>query len=74
MEPAADVRAVNRPPRHHWERTSASQPIEAEAGRVTTLELFFDLVLVLTITHRFVPTARRPNAREAPAMTLVIWG
>jgi hypothetical protein len=37
MEPAADVRAVNRPPRHHWGRTSASQPIEAEAGRVTTL-------------------------------------
>jgi low temperature requirement protein LtrA len=49
---------------------------QAEAGRVTTLELFFDLVFVFTITQLTTVLVEEPNGRglvQVAIMLGVIW-
>ena len=49
---------------------------QAEAGRVTTLELFFDLVFVFTITQLTTVLVHAPNGRglaQVAIMLGVIW-
>jgi low temperature requirement protein LtrA len=55
---------------------SATRTIEAEADRVTTLELFFDLVFVFTITQLTTVLVHEPNGHGVLQVVLmlgVIW-
>jgi low temperature requirement protein LtrA len=55
---------------------SAPRTIEAEASRVTTLELFFDLVFVFTITQLTTVLVHEPDGRgvlQVALMLGVIW-
>jgi low temperature requirement protein LtrA len=78
MGPAANPWADDRPPTHPpiiMERVTTAQP-QGEGTRVTTLELFFDLVFVFTITQLTTVLVHTPSAKgllQVALMLGVIW-